>query len=53
LVWISAGTLAILTEVFCGIPQSLQASAGIVSQLGHNCFFQNHRSSCLSLSNTI
>lgn len=30
--------LAILTEVLCGIPQSLLASASIKLKLDHNCF---------------
>jgi hypothetical protein len=38
---ISAGTLAILTEVFYGSPQSLLTNAGIVPQLGDDHFLPN------------
>jgi Mlc titration factor MtfA (ptsG expression regulator) len=40
-VQISAGTPAILTEVFCGFPQSLRMNAGEVSQLYHEYFLPN------------
>jgi hypothetical protein len=39
-------TLAILTSILCGFPQSLQAYAGIVHWLDHNCFLPD--SSCSS-----
>jgi hypothetical protein len=34
-------TLAILTQVICLLPRCLQANAGIVHQLSHDCFFPN------------
>jgi hypothetical protein len=38
---ISAWTSAILTEMFCGFPHSLQENAGIVSWLGSDHFICN------------
>jgi hypothetical protein len=34
-------TLAILTEVFHGFPQSIQPNAEVVLQQAHDCFFPN------------
>jgi hypothetical protein len=39
---LQAGTLAVLTDVFRGFTQSLQASARIISLLGHHSFILNH-----------
>jgi hypothetical protein len=51
-----AGTLATMTEiVVVGSSQSPQANAGLVPQLGHDCFLLNpyqfyiHQSSCHSI----
>jgi hypothetical protein len=58
-------TLAVPAEAFlCFFPQSLQVNAGIVPQLGHNCFLPNpfqfkyyisghYPSSCLYLKNAV
>jgi hypothetical protein len=45
----AAGTSAILTEIFCCFPQSLQVNSGIVPQIGHDHFLPN--SSQFSISN--
>jgi hypothetical protein len=33
---------AVPTDVFCGVPQSLQANAGVVSQTGHGRLLSHH-----------
>jgi hypothetical protein len=40
-VWILTGAPAILMDLFCGIPQSLQANDRIVPWLNHECFLPN------------
>jgi hypothetical protein len=40
-VWISAGLLAILTDVFYGSSQSSQENSGIVPGIGHDCFISD------------
>jgi hypothetical protein len=39
--WISTGTQAILSEVFCGFPQSLRVKANIIPRLDHDRFLTN------------
>jgi hypothetical protein len=41
----SAGTLDIVTDGFHDFPQSLQANARVVSQLGYTLILQNNYSS--------
>jgi hypothetical protein len=37
----SAGTPEILTEIFRGFPQPLDANVGVVLRIGHNRFLPN------------
>lgn len=50
-----ARSLAVLAEIFHDVPQSLQANAGIVTQLGHDSFksFQIRHSSIVLSSYVI